>query len=130
MYNYSLVFQVPFSDCQPAFNEVNCIVSLGLVFMHLFLAVVYATWDGATKQIFLCLQAQLNSAKQHDSRSAFSSRLRIQIRRDRIVEDAFASLSSLSEEALQGTVSFNLIMNMHPVSWIIMVMNKMAQNFI
>ena len=81
----------------------------------------------AQNNFFLCLQAQLNSAKQHDSRSAFSSRLRIQIRRDRIVEDAFASLSSLSEEALQGTVSFNF---MHPVSWISMVTNKMAQIYI
>eukprot|EP00250_Pteridium_aquilinum_P021803 c25229_g2_i1 orf=816-2942(+) len=44
---------------------------------------------------------QLRSAKGHSMQGLFP-RMRIRIRRDRIVEDAFTAINSLQEEALQG----------------------------
>lgn len=53
---------------------------------------------------------QLSSAKeQHSVQSPPFPRMRLRIRRDRIVEDAFTNINSLQEEALQGTIRVTFV---------------------
>lgn len=51
------------------------------------------------------MQSQLTAARQSSSLQTPFGRLRVRIRRDRIIEDAFAQLNPLSEDSLRGTVS-------------------------
>jgi ubiquitin-protein ligase E3 C len=48
--------------------------------------------------------SQLAAARQQSSSHSHLGRHRIKIRRDRIIEDAFAQLNNLPEEVLKGTV--------------------------
>lgn len=53
--------------------------------------------------------AQLITARQQNSPQTPFSRLRVKIRRDRIVEDAFTHLNTLPEEALQGMIRVTFV---------------------
>lgn len=52
---------------------------------------------------------QLSSAKEQHNMQSHVPRMRIRVRRDRIVEDAFAALNSLQEEALQGLIRVTFV---------------------
>lgn len=53
--------------------------------------------------------AQVSTARQQNSLQTPFSRLRVKIRRDRIVEDAFTYLNSVPEEALQGVIRVTFV---------------------
>ncbi|KAI5078375.1 hypothetical protein GOP47_0006046 [Adiantum capillus-veneris] len=52
---------------------------------------------------------QLSSAKEQYNVPSLFPRMRIRVRRDRIVEDAFAALNTLPEEALQGLIRVTFV---------------------
>ncbi|MCO5608977.1 hypothetical protein L7F22_063196 [Adiantum nelumboides] len=52
---------------------------------------------------------QLSSAKEQQNTPSLFPRMRIRVRRDRIVEDAFTALNSLQEEALQGLIRVTFV---------------------
>ncbi|KAG6553003.1 hypothetical protein Mapa_005340 [Marchantia paleacea] len=53
--------------------------------------------------------SQLTAARQHSTHQTPFPRLRVRIRRDRIIEDAFAQLNPLAEEALRGTIRVTFV---------------------
>ncbi|CAM6100980.1 unnamed protein product [Calypogeia fissa] len=53
--------------------------------------------------------SQLTAARQASSLQTPFGRLRVRIRRDRIIEDAFAQLNPLSEDSLRGTIRVTFV---------------------
>lgn len=53
--------------------------------------------------------SQLSAARQQSSPRTAFSRVRVKIRRDHIIEDAFAQLNTLPEEALRGTIQVTFV---------------------
>jgi len=57
-------------------------------------------------RLLLFHQSQLAAARQRNGSHAVFTRNRFRIRRDHILEDAYNSMSQLSEEDLRGLVMF------------------------
>ncbi|KAL3693449.1 hypothetical protein R1sor_007100 [Riccia sorocarpa] len=53
--------------------------------------------------------SQLTAARQQSSHQTPFSRMRLRIRRDRIIEDAFAQLNPLTEDVLKGTIRVTFV---------------------
>ncbi|KAL2634369.1 hypothetical protein R1flu_005848 [Riccia fluitans] len=53
--------------------------------------------------------SQLTAARQQSSHQTPFSRMRVRIRRDRIIEDAFAQLNPLTEDVLKGTIRVTFV---------------------